>query len=89
MYSNSPNAYSTHQPDHGRQNLPHSHSQPFVVAGMGGPGVSNSPGLRTGALAASTSGQLGMGMGDSLSQSRAHYQPGYLMVSLTLRCTET
>lgn len=67
-----------------RPTFPHSHSHPahqgsaFSVAGMSNSTVTHSPGLRNSSLGG---GSLGMGspLGDSLSQSRSQYQPGYLM----------
>ena len=67
-----------------RPNFPHAHSHsqhgsmPFNVAGMSGP-TAQSPSLRSSTLG---SGPLSMSMGPSLgmSESRSHYQPGYLMV---------
>ena len=52
------------------------HSSPFTVAGMSSSTSSHhSPNLNSwGASSTST-------LGDSLSQSRSHYQSGYLMVS--------
>ena len=78
--SNNPGSYQSQ--DHGRPSLSHSHSQPFAVAGMSNTGVSHSPSLRSGPLAGSSNYGMGGPLGDSLSQSRSHYQPGYLMVRL-------
>ncbi|KAF5362535.1 hypothetical protein D9756_002114 [Leucocoprinus leucothites] len=50
----------------------------FTVAGMSSSTSSHTPNLNSWG-SASTSGQLGSSFSDSLSQSRSHYQPGYLM----------
>ena len=64
----------------------HSHSvqyngSPFSVAGMSNQ-TAASPSVRGSSLGMSMSSSLGMGspLSESLSQSRSHYQPGYLMV---------
>ncbi|KAJ6478052.1 hypothetical protein C8R47DRAFT_984436 [Mycena vitilis] len=54
---------------------------PFAVAGMASTSTSHlnhNPNLNTWG-GASTSGSLGNSFTDTLSQSRSHYQPGYLM----------
>ncbi|KAI0367010.1 hypothetical protein BV20DRAFT_1037974 [Pilatotrama ljubarskyi] len=70
-----------------RPQFPHSHSHPvqfngspFSVAGMSNQGA-GSPSIRGGSLGMSMGSSLGMGspLNESLSQSRSHYQPGYLM----------
>ncbi|KAI0343175.1 hypothetical protein BDW22DRAFT_1356769 [Trametopsis cervina] len=61
---------------HGRQSFAHSHSQPFLVAGMSSQGTGHSPSLRSGPLGGGTGG-----LSDTLSQSRSHYQSGYLMAA--------
>ncbi|CAL1714906.1 unnamed protein product [Somion occarium] len=62
---------------------PHNvYGQPFTVAGMASPGTTHSPSLRGGPLSSGSGLNVsGMGgsLGDSLAQSRSHYQPGYLM----------
>ena len=66
----------------------HSHSvqyngSPFSVAGMSNLNQStSSPSVRGGAMGMSMGSSLGMGspLSEGLSQSRSHYQPGYLMV---------
>ena len=73
-----------------RPPFPHSHSHPvqyngspFTVAGMSSLNQSTtSPSVRGGPLGMSMGSSLGMGspLSESLSQSRSHYQPGYLMV---------
>ncbi|EMD39033.1 hypothetical protein CERSUDRAFT_112723 [Gelatoporia subvermispora B] len=77
-FSTSPQAAQENRPP-----FPHSHSHPaqhpgsaFSVAGMSNASVAQSPKLRGSTLGNSS---LSMSMGDSLSQSRSHYQPGYLM----------
>ncbi|KAF8184404.1 hypothetical protein BJ912DRAFT_927775 [Pholiota molesta] len=58
--------------------MQHSHS-PFTVAGMSSSTSSHSsPNLNTWG-STSTGGPLASSFGDSLSQSRSHYQPGYLV----------
>ena len=53
---------------------------PFTVAGMSSSTSShNSPNLNAWG-SSSTGGPLAQSFGDSLSQSRSHYQSGYLMV---------
>ncbi|KAI0091761.1 hypothetical protein BDY19DRAFT_885477 [Irpex rosettiformis] len=56
-----------------RPGFVHSHPQQFIVAGMSSQGQGHSPSLRSGPL-----GGAGV-LSDTLSQSRSHYQPGYLM----------
>jgi len=58
--------------------LSHSHlyNQQYTVAGMPSQGAAGSPSMRGGPLSGSTSLSP---MGDSLTQSRSHYQSGYLM----------
>ena len=85
MYSSNSYSYGGHHRDqsndiHGRS-FTHSHSQPFVVAGVSGQGAMHSPSLRSGSLGGVGGGSLSIAMADSLSQSRSHYQPGYLMAS--------
>ncbi|KAJ3559283.1 hypothetical protein NM688_g439 [Phlebia brevispora] len=75
--SNNPGSHQSQ--DYGRSGISHSHSQPFTVAGMTSPGAAHSPSLRASSLAAANSLNVGGPLGDSLSQSRSHYQPGYLM----------
>ncbi|KAF8062329.1 hypothetical protein FPV67DRAFT_266950 [Lyophyllum atratum] len=60
------------------------HSSPFTVAGMSTSTSSHhhSPNINTWSTS-STGGQLTNTFQDSLSQSRSHYQPGYLMSSQT------
>ncbi|TBU49201.1 hypothetical protein BD309DRAFT_997059 [Dichomitus squalens] len=72
-----------------RPQFPHSHSHPvqyngsaFAVAGMSSLNQSaTSPSVRSGPLGVSMGSSLGMGspLSEGLSQSRSHYQPGYLM----------
>ncbi|KAI0923884.1 hypothetical protein AcW1_006712 [Taiwanofungus camphoratus] len=75
-----------------RPSFSHSHSHaghqgsPFSVAGMSSPGATHGQSFRGstmggGSLSMSMSGSLGMGspLGEGLSQSRTHYQPGYMM----------
>ncbi|KXN84135.1 hypothetical protein AN958_00405 [Leucoagaricus sp. SymC.cos] len=50
----------------------------FSVAGMSSSTSTHTPNLNSWG-SASSSGQLGSSFSDSLSQSRSHYQPGYLM----------
>ncbi|KAJ3576557.1 hypothetical protein NP233_g351 [Leucocoprinus birnbaumii] len=50
----------------------------FTVAGMSSSTSSHAPNLNSWG-SGSTSGQPGSSFSDSLSQSRSHYQPGYLM----------
>ena len=76
--SNNPGSHQSQE--HGRLSLSHSHSQPFTVAGMNNTSVTHSPSLRSGSLSGSSNYGMGGALGDSLSQSRSHYQPGYLMV---------
>ena len=75
-----------------RPQFPHSHSHshsvqyngsPFSVAGMTNQ-TAASPSIRGGSLGMSMSSSLGMGspLSESLSQSRSHYQSGYLMVRM-------
>ncbi|KIP05494.1 hypothetical protein PHLGIDRAFT_92109 [Phlebiopsis gigantea 11061_1 CR5-6] len=64
---------------HDGSGFPHSRSQPFSVAGMQNQGVMHSPSLRSSALAGGSGLGVGGTLGDSLAQSRSHYQPGYLM----------
>ncbi|OSD03049.1 hypothetical protein PYCCODRAFT_1434927 [Trametes coccinea BRFM310] len=70
-----------------RPQFPHSHSHPvqfngspFSVAGMSNQ-TAGSPSVRGGSLGMSMGSSLGMGspLSEGLSQSRSHYQPGYLM----------
>ncbi|CDO77665.1 hypothetical protein BN946_scf184969.g16 [Trametes cinnabarina] len=70
-----------------RSQFPHSHSHPvqfngspFSVAGMSNQ-TAGSPSVRGGSLGMSMGSSLSMGspLNDGLSQSRSHYQPGYLM----------
>ncbi|KAI0641896.1 hypothetical protein C8Q79DRAFT_918261 [Trametes meyenii] len=70
-----------------RSQFAHSHSHPvqfngspFSVAGMSNQGA-GSPSLRGGPLGMSMGSSLGVGspLSEGLSQSRSHYQPGYLM----------
>ncbi|KAI0791645.1 hypothetical protein BC629DRAFT_1287540 [Irpex lacteus] len=80
MYSST--SYNSHLRDQSNESLTHgrpggfshSHSQQFLVAGMPGQGAGHSPSLRSGPLGGGASS-----LSDSLSQSRSHYQPGYLM----------
>lgn len=50
---------------------------------MNNSSISHSPSIRSGPLAGTSTYSMGGPLGDSLSQSRSHYQPGYLMVSLS------
>ncbi|KAK7679475.1 hypothetical protein QCA50_017529 [Cerrena zonata] len=76
------------QDPNARPQFTHSHStqygQPFTVAGMSNPTNVTSPNLR-GGTSSSGSGLnvsgMGGSLGDSLAQSRSHYQSGYLMSS--------
>ncbi|KAI0629232.1 hypothetical protein C8Q77DRAFT_1066163 [Trametes polyzona] len=85
------NSYSSSQNSgSGQEQRPpfsHSHSHPvqfngspFSVAGMSNQGA-GSPSIRGGSLGMSMGSSLGMGspLSEGLSQSRSHYQPGYLM----------
>ncbi|KAI0675477.1 hypothetical protein C8Q78DRAFT_1066259 [Trametes maxima] len=87
------NSYTSSQSSVGsqeqRSQFSHSHSHPvqfngspFSVAGMSNQGA-GSPSLRGGPLGMSMGSSLGMGspLSEGLSQSRSHYQPGYLMSS--------
>ena len=57
------------------------HSSPFIVAGMSSStNTHHSPNLNSWE-STSTGGPLASTFGDSLAQSRSHYQSGYLMVS--------
>lgn len=61
-------------------NLLEMHNSPFTVAGMSSSTSSHhSPNLNAWG-SSSTGGPLASSFGDSLSQSRSHYQSGYLMV---------
>ena len=77
-----------------RSPFQHSHSHPvqyngspFTVAGMSSMSNLNqsasTPNVRGGSMGLGMGSSLGAGspLGESLSQSRSHYQPGYLMVS--------
>jgi hypothetical protein len=57
---------------------PNLHSSGFTVAGM--PGSTTSTGQSSWNNPATGSSSFGVSLSDSLNQSRAHYQPGYLMV---------
>ena len=58
------------------------HSSPFIVAGMSSStNTHHSPNLNSWE-STSTSGPLASTFGDSLAQSRSHYQSGYLMVCI-------
>ena len=70
------NNHQSHAQEH-RPGFPHSHSQPFTVAGMTSQNTIHSPNLRSSTLAGSS---VGGTLSDSLNQSRSHYQPGYLLV---------
>ncbi|KAI0763788.1 hypothetical protein BD413DRAFT_201647 [Trametes elegans] len=87
----SSNSYSSGQTSgSGQEQRPqfqHSHSHPtqfngspFSVAGMSNQSA-GSPSIRSGSLGMSMGSSLGMGspLSEGLSQSRSHYQPGYLM----------
>ncbi|KAG6834947.1 hypothetical protein H0H93_006175, partial [Arthromyces matolae] len=55
---------------------------PFTVAGMSSSTTTHhSPNLNTWGNSSTGPSQLGASFGDSLSQSRSHYQPGYLLSS--------
>ncbi|KAL0581254.1 hypothetical protein V5O48_000737 [Marasmius crinis-equi] len=54
------------------------HSSTFSVAGMSSSTSSHNANLNNWG-GSNTGGSLGASFGDSLSQSRSHYQPGYLM----------
>lgn len=75
-YSNNP-GYQNQEPNRDRTPFSHSYAQPFSVAGMTSQAASHSPSLRASTLSGTNTGSLAMG--DSLSQSRVNYQPGYLM----------
>lgn len=84
------NSYTNGQSSGGgqeqRPQFQHSHSHPvqfngspFTVAGMSNQGA-GSPSMRGSSLGMGTSLGMGSPLSESLSQSRSHYQPGYLMV---------
>lgn len=83
MYSSTsyPSSNSGAHQGHDGPAFPYSRSQPFTVAGMQNQGVMHSPSLRSSTLAGGSGLNVGGTLGDSLAQSRSHYQPGYLMVS--------
>ncbi|EIW58684.1 uncharacterized protein TRAVEDRAFT_123724 [Trametes versicolor FP-101664 SS1] len=83
------NSYTNGQSSGGgqeqRPQFQHSHSHPvqfngspFTVAGMSNQGA-GSPSMRGSSLGMGTSLGMGSPLSESLSQSRSHYQPGYLM----------
>jgi nuclear pore complex protein Nup53 len=78
-----PGAHQGHPQEH-RPGFPHSHSQPFTVAGMSSQNAIHSPSVRSSTLAGSSGLNVGGSLGDSLNQSRSHYQPGYLLVCTLL-----
>ena len=80
--SNNPGSHQSHSQEH-RSGFPHSHSQPFTVAGMTSQTAIHSPSLRSGALGGPSSLSVGGSLSDTLTQSRNHYQPGYLLVSIS------
>ncbi|EKM50365.1 uncharacterized protein PHACADRAFT_263626 [Phanerochaete carnosa HHB-10118-sp] len=73
--SNTSSSHQNHGQEH-RPGFPHSHSQPFMVAGMTSQAAIHSPSLRSGALGSTN---VGGSLSDTLTQSRGHYQPGYLL----------